>query len=131
MALKLKKITLKNGIEIEEPYFKITLVSYNDEYKEISYAGAVYYSQEARENECVPIEELRTSGNYHFEDKMANYYEEIYRHLKEEAKKISHMTKEDVFRHNEEKYLEAAKTMDAPQDIIEVFNLLFVDAEDC
>ena len=39
MALKLKKITLKNGIEIEEPYFKVTLVSYNDEYKEISGEG--------------------------------------------------------------------------------------------
>ena len=83
MALKLKKITLKNGIEINEPYFKVTLVSYNDEYKEISYAGAVYYSKDTRDRECAPIEELRVSGNYEFHDKMGNYYEEIYRHLKE------------------------------------------------
>ena len=87
MALKLKKITLKNGIEINEPYFKITLVSYNDELKEISYAGAVYYSKETRDRECTPINELRVSGNYHFEDKMANLYEEAYRHLKSEAEK--------------------------------------------
>lgn len=131
MALKLKKITLKNGIEINEPYFKVTLVSYNDEFKEISYAGAVYYSKDTRNRECAPIEELRVSGNYPFEDKMANYYEEIYRHLKEEAKKIRHMDKSDVMRHNEEKYLDAAKTMSPPEDIIDVNNLLFVDAEDC
>jgi hypothetical protein len=131
MALKLKKITLKNGIEINEPYFKITLVSYNDEYKEISYAGAVYYSRETREKNLVPIEELRVSGNYPFYDKMANYYEEIYRHIKEEAKKVRHMTKEQIFQHNEEKYIEASKTMAPPEDIIDVNNLLFVDAEDC
>lgn len=131
MALKLKKITMKNGIEINEPYFKITLVSYNDELKEISYAGAVYYSRETRENGCAPIEELRISANYAFEDKMANLYEEAYNHLKRESKKIEHMTKEEIFRHNEEKFLESAKTMAPPQDIIDVNHLLFVDAEDC
>lgn len=131
MALKLKKITMKNGIEINEPYFKITLVSYNDELKEISYAGAVYYSKETRERGCTPIEELRISANYSFEDKMANLYEEAYSHLKRESKKIKHMSKEDIFKHNDEKFLEASKTMTLPQDIIDVNHLLFVDAEDC
>lgn len=131
MALKLNKITLKNGIEINEPYFKITLVSYNDELKEISYAGAVYLSEEARRNGFAPIEELRVSGNYSFEDKAANYFEEAYNHLKKESKKIKHMTKEDVFRHNEDRYIESAKTMAPPKDIIDVNNLLFIDSKDC
>lgn len=131
MALKLKKITLKNGIEIEEPYFKVTLVSYNDECKEISYAGAIYFSQETRERECSPIEELRMSGNYHFEDKMANYYEEIYRHIKEKGNNVKGKTKEEIMKHNDDRYIEAAKTMAPPQDIIDLNDLLFVDAEDC
>lgn len=131
MALKLKKITLKNGIEINEPYFKVTLVSYNDELKEISYAGAIYYSKDTRDNNCAPIEELRVSGNYHFYDKFANYYDEIYRHIKEEAEKVKGMTKEEIFAHNEDIYIQASKTMAPPKDIIEVNNLLFVDAEDC
>ena len=131
MALKLQKITLKNGIEINEPYFKVTLVSYNDELKEISYAGAIYYSKDTRDNNCAPIEELRVSGNYHFEDKFANYYEEIYRHIKEEAEKVRGLTKEDVFKHNEEIYIKTARSMAPPTDIIEVNNLLFVDSEDC
>ena len=41
------------------------------------------------------------------------------------------MTKEDVMRHNEEKYIEASKTMAPPEGIIEINNLLFVDSEDC
>lgn len=131
MALKLKKITMKNGIEINEPYFKITLISYNDELKEISYAGAIYFSKETRDNEYSPIEELRISGNYHFEDKMANLYEEAYNHLKKEAEKIRYMTKEEIFSHNEEQFIEAAKTMMPAKNIIDVNNLLFVDAEDC
>lgn len=122
---------MKNGIEIEEPYFKITLVSYNDELKEISYAGAVYYSKDTRDNGCDPIEELRVSGNYAFSDKMGNLYEEAYRHLKEESGKIKGMTKEEIFLHNEERFIEAAKTMGPAKDIIDVNNLLFVDAEDC
>jgi hypothetical protein len=131
MALKLKKITLKNGIEINEPYFKITLVSYNDEFKEISYAGAVYYSKETRERECTPINELRVSGNYHFEDKMANLYEEAYRHLKSEAEKIKGMTREEIAKLNEEKFNRAALSMGPVEGIIDGNNLLFVDAEDC
>lgn len=131
MALKLKKITLKNGIEIEEPYFKITLISYNDELKEVSYAGAVYYSKDTRDRECAPINELRVSGNYKFEDKMANLYEEVYNHIKEEAKNLNGMTKEDVYRHNDEVYIAANKVMGPPAGLIDVNNLLFVDAEDC
>lgn len=131
MALKLKKITLKNGIEIKEPYFKVTLVSYNDELKEISYAGAIYYSQKTKENNCTPIDELRVSGNYHFEDKMANYYEEIYNHIKEKGNNVKGKKKEDIIRHNDNQYIEAAKTMAPPQDIIDLNDLLFVDAEDC
>lgn len=131
MALKLKKITMKNGIEINEPYFKITLVSYNDELKEISYAGAIYYSQETRERECTPIEELRVSGNYPFEDKMANLYEEAYRHIKEEANRVRYMTKEDIMRHNDERFFAASQQMGPVDGIIDINNLLFVDAEDC
>lgn len=131
MAFKLKKITMKNGIEINEPYFKITLVSYNDELKEISYAGAVYYSKEARERECTPIEELRVSGNYPYDNKMGNLFEEAYLHLRRESERVRHMTKEQIFAHNEEKFIAAAQTMGPAEDIIDVNNLLFVDAEDC
>lgn len=131
MALKLKPITLKNGIRIEEPYFKVTLVSYNDELKELSYAGACYYSEETKNNNCKPIEELRTSGNYAFEDKNADLFAEIYRHLKEKAEEVKDMTVEDIMKHNDNEFCRVAGSMEAPKGILDPYFVLLKDAEDC
>lgn len=132
MALKLKTIKTNYGVEYNDLYFKITLVSYNDEDKELSFAGACYISKEASKDDSIkPIEGLRISGNFPYANKDGNWYEAVYNYIKEQAKSMEGKTIADVLRENEEEYLKVAGTFDAPKNIKDPNYINFINAEDC
>lgn len=132
MALKLKTIKTDYGVEYNDVYFKITLVSYNDEDKELSFAGACYINEEAsRSGSIKPIAGLRISGNFPYSDKTGNWYEAVYNYIKEQSQLMKGKTIEDVLKENEEEYLKVLGTFDAPQNIKDPNYMNFVDAEDC
>lgn len=132
MALKLKPIKTNYGLEFFDLYFKITLISYNDENKELSFCGACYLNEEAARGGVLdPIEGMRISGNFAYEDKEGNWYEAVYNYIKEKAADLKGKTLEEVLKANEAEYLKVAGTFEAPQNILDPNFLNFVDAEDC
>lgn len=131
MALKLKPIKTNYGVEFSDLYFKLTLVSYNVEWSELSFAGACYISKEAADSGLQPVEGLRISGNFKYGDKMANLYEVAYNHIKEIAASMKGKTREQIQKENDEEYYKVFNTPNVPQNIQDPNYLNFVDAEDC
>jgi hypothetical protein len=131
MALKLKPIKTNYGVEFSDLYFKLTLVSYNVEWSELSFAGACYISKEAADSGLQPVEGLRISGNFKHDNKMANLYEVAYNHIKEIAASMKGKTREQIQKENDEEYYKVFNTPNVPQNIQDPNYLNFVDAEDC
>lgn len=132
MALKLKPIIMDYGVEFEDLYFKVTLVSYNDELKELSFAGACYLNKAvSKDGITKPIEGLRISGNFPYPNKNGNWYEAVYNYIKENAAAMKGKTVAQVNAENEEEYLKVLGSFAPPQNIQDPTYLNFVDAEDC
>lgn len=131
MALKLKEVSTDYGVNYKDLYFRINLVSYNVEWKELSFNGACYISKEAAENGLQPIEGMRMSGNFSYDDKMANLYEVAYNYIKDTAESMRGKTKEDIQEENNQEYFKVYNTPNIPQNIQDPNYLNFLDAEDC
>lgn len=131
MALKLKEINTNYGVKYEDLYFRINLVSYNVEWKELSFGGACYISKEAADKGLQPIEGMRISGNFKYDDKMANLYEAAYNYIKETAANMAGKTRAEIEEENNKEYYKVFNTPNPPQNIQDPNYLNFVDAEDC
>lgn len=132
MALKLQPLRMDYGIEFNDLYFKVTLVSYNDELKELSFAGACYVNKEAsKDGKTKPIEGLRISGNFPYDNKEGNWFEDVYNYIKGKAASMKGKTTEQIQAENDEEYVKAMKVYGVPENIQDPTYLNFVDAEDC
>ena len=110
MALKLQPLRMDYGIEFNDLYFKITLVSYNDELKELSFAGACYVNKEAsKDGKTKPIEGLRISGNFPYDKKDGNWFEDVYKYIKDKASSMKGKKTEQIKAENNEEYVSDMK----------------------
>jgi len=131
MALIVKKLAMPYGVEFTDLYFKINRLSYNDENKELYFAGAFYLNKQAREDGLRPVENGVLCEILTLEDKTVNLYEYVYNYIKEKAKEVSEMTDEEIAERN--KVIQAAgMTHNGPiTDLVNPNYKLFLDAEDC
>lgn len=131
MALLVKSITMPYGVEFNDVYFKINRISYNDETKELYFAGAFYLNRATREQGLQPIENGVLCEVINLEDKTVNIYEYVYNYIKEQAEAISQKTDEEIALHNKQ-IQDASAENGGP--ITGLFNpnyKLFKDAIDC
>ena len=131
MALLVKSITMPYGVEFDNVYFKINRVSYNDENKELYFAGAFYLNQQAREDGLQPIENGILCEVITIEDKTVNMYEYIYNYIKTKAIEINEMTEEEIAEHNRQLQLAAGNYGGQISGLVNPNYKLFIDAEDC
>ena len=131
MALKVKKITMPYGVEFSDVYFKINRISYNDETRELYFAGAFYLNEEARQDGLQPIENGILCEVITIEDKTINLYEYLYNYIKIKAGEIEMLSEEEVMEHNK-KVQEASAMNGGPiTGLMNPNYRLFLDAEDC
>lgn len=119
------------GVEFSDLYFKLNSLSYNDETKELYFAGAFYISKETREQGLRPIENGVLCEILTLEDKTVNLYEYVYNYIKQKAVEVGAMTDEEIAERN--KVIQAAGMVhDGPiTGLINPDFRLFLDAEDC
>ena len=131
MALKVKALAMPYGVEFNNVYFKINRVSYNDENRELYFAGAFYLNEETRQQGLRPIENGVLCEVITIEDKTVNLYEYIYNYIKQKAIEVGEMTDEEIAEHN--KAVQAAgMAYNGPiTDLININYKIFIDAEDC
>lgn len=130
MALRLKEIDMNCGIKVKNPYFKLRFVAYDGVNGRITYNGAFYVSESARqEGKVEEMPGMYIDDAFESTAKDQNLFELAYNHIKEIAKDLKEkgVTLEDIAENNNAVY--AAKGTDG-----QLFNKLyyyFIDSEDC
>lgn len=130
MALRLKEIDMNCGIKVKNPYFKLRFVAYDGVNGRITYNGAFYINEKARqEGQVEEMPGMYIDDAFASTDKDKNLFELAYNHIKEIAQtlKDQNITLEDIEENNKQVYI--SEGTDG-----QLFNKLyyyFIDSEDC
>lgn len=131
MALIVKKLTMPYGVEFSDVYFKINRLSYNDENKELYFAGAFYLNEATRHQGLQPIENGILCEIITLDDKTVNLYEYVYNFIKAKALEVGELSDEEIAAHNRE-IEKAGVVYNGPvTNLINPNYKMFIDAEDC
>ena len=127
MGYIVKKVRMTYGFEFENVYFKINRISYNDDNRELYFAGEFYLSKQHQQDGFPPLENSILCEVLILNDKTVNIYEYVYNYIKEKAEEVVQYTDEYIESYNND-LMENHKN-DGP--IIGLINknyALFVDA---